>query len=330
MEQIAQQIITRTADLPVNEYSFEKVITSDDLQAIMANVWEAKPKQADYPARFFKVISELDHYAILIDWVKGLDFAAIRDHYFDDIKEIEPRTEACQSYMSKQFTYRLPWVIASLQTHVEPLGNKILKFWLNTIPAQVKYGVDTPEAVYFCTVGIRSRFLARRLGEVYRQEVGAMLQGDWDPVENWFLGLSPFSLRERAPDLPELAVRQAIRRVNIIRRPSLKLRSDRGIYVLIAGWQFYDGEKFIDEIFARHADTVLELKHEPENEYDEYAVAIYWTWGRAKLGFIPREHNEEVATLLAQGYKLETKIISLGGLEAGGRRQVEIRITILE
>lgn len=330
LEQIAAQIIARTGDLPMDGYSFENVITPGDLQAIMANVWEAKPKRTDYSARYFKVISELDHYAILIDWVKGLDFSVIRDQYFDDIKEIEPRTEACQSYMSKQFTYKLPWVIASLHTHVEPLGNPILKFWLNTIPAQIKYGVDTPEAVYFCTVGIRSRFLARRLGEIYRQEVGAMVQEDWDPVENWFLRLSPFSLRERAPDLPELAVRQAIRRVNTIRRPSRRLFADRRIYVWIAGWQYYEGEKLMDEIFTQYADTVLELKHEPENEYDEYAVAIYWPRAHAKLGYIPREHNEEVATLLALGHRLETRIVTLRGLDAGGRRQVEIRVEIIE
>ena len=330
LEQVAAQIVARTGDLSVNEYSFENVITPDDLQAIMANVWETKPKQTDYSSRYFKTILTLNHYAILLDWVKGLDFAVIRDNFFSSIKDIELRTEACQSYISKQFTYKLPWVIASLHTHVEPFGNPILNFWLNTIPAQIKYGVDTPEAVYFCTVGIRSRFLARRLGEIYRQEVGAMVQEDWDPVENWFLRLSPFSLHERAPDLPELAIRQAIRRVNTIRRPSRRLFADRRIYVLIAGWQYYNGERLIDEIFAQHTDTTLELKHEPENEYDEYAVAIYWPRVHAKLGYIPREHNEEVATLLALGHRLEIRIITIRGLDAGGRRQVEIRIEIIE
>ena len=330
LEQITQQILKRTADFSADDYRFENILTSADLQAIMLNIREAKPKQSEYSGKYFEVVSSLDHYAILIDWVRGSDFSTICDKYFRGLENIEERTELCQSYMSKQFSYKLPWISASLYVHSEQLGSPLLKFWLNTIPAQIKYGVDTPEAVYFCTVGIRSRFLARRLGEIYRQEVGAMVQEDWDPVENWFLRLSPFSLRERAPDLPELAVRQAIRRVNTIRRPSRRLFSDRRIYVLIAGWQYYEGEKLIDEIFTQYTDTVLELKHEPENEYDEYAVAIYWPRVHAKLGYIPREHNEEVATLLALGHRLETRIVTIRGLDAGGRRQVEIRVEMLE
>lgn len=329
LEQLAGQIVARTSTLPVEGYSFENVITPDELRLIMANVWEAKPKQPDYPARFYKIISELDHYGIMIDWVRGLDFSLIRDKYFGRIKDIEGRTEACQGYMSKHFTYRLPWVIAALHGHVEPYGIPILNLWLNTIPAQIKYGVDTPEAVYFCTTGIRSRFLARRLGEIYRQELGSLTQENWEPVENWFLSLNPFSLRERAPDLPELSVRQAIRRVNTVRRPSRRLRSDRRIYVLISGWQYYEGEKLIDEITEKYAEVPLELKHEPDNEYDEYAVAVYWPRGYAKLGYIPRENNEEVATMMALGYRLMSRIIAIGGLEPNGRRRVEIRIEIM-
>ena len=47
-------------------------------------------------------------------------------------------------------------------------------------------------AVYFSSIGIRSRFLAIRLGELYRSEKGAMTESNWQPLEDWLYSLTPF------------------------------------------------------------------------------------------------------------------------------------------
>lgn len=43
----------------------------------------------------------------------------------------------------------------------------------------------------------------------------------------------------------------------------------------------------------------LELKREPENEYDKFATALYFE--KNKIGYIPKESNEVMARLLDAG-----------------------------
>lgn len=334
LEQLAEQIAERCAGLVSKEYTFEKVISAEDLQFILDNVREARPQRAEYRKNQYKVVEELDHYSILINWLKGKSFSEIRDTYFRQLANIALRTETCQSYISKQFTFKLPWALAALHTHIVEFGNPTLNLWLEAAPAQVKYGVDTPEAVYFSSSGVRSRFLARRLGQVYREERGAMSSSDWQSLGDWFLGLSPFDLRDKAPDLPDLAIRQAIRRANTMRRPSRELRRIGRVTFNIAGWQYYNGERLIDEIHEQAwgvEKPIVQLQHEPKNEYDEYAVSIHWGQPSKdnKLGYVPRSHNEEIAVLLALGRRLEAKIMTVGSARPNGWRPVQVWVELI-
>jgi hypothetical protein len=102
----------------------------------------------------------------------------------------------------------------------------------------------------------------------------------------------------------------------------------------IAGWQYCSGESFIDELLERSWQTnkpLVQLEHEAGNEYDEYAVGIYWqrVMQDHKLGYVPRRHNEEIATLLALGRPIEARLFSVEasrGLD--GFRGVQVEITL--
>jgi len=333
LEELAERVSGKCAELTSDQYTFEAVISSEDLRFILENIREAKPRSSEYRGQY-EVIRSLAHYEILVDWIKGKEFAEIRDTYFQRIRDIATRTETCQSYISKQFTFRLPWAFAALHTHTQRFGNPTLNVWLESIPALVKYGVDTPEAVYFSSAGIQSRFLARRLGRLYREEHGAMSSSNWQPLGSWFLGLSPFELRTRADDLPDLAIRQVIRRANTIRRPNRELQNTGRVLFNITGWQYYTGEGFIDELLLgswREDKPFVELQHEPRNEYDEYAVSIHWgaPSPENKLGYVPRAHNEEIAVLLALGRTLEARIITVGSPRPSGWRPVEVSVRLM-
>ena len=334
LEQLAEQIAERCAGLASKQYTFEKVISSEDLQFILDNIREARPQRSEYRKNQYKVVEKLDHYGVLIDWLKGKSFSEIRDTYFRQLANIALRTETCQSYISKQFTFKLPWALAALHTHIVEFGNPTLNLWLEAAPAQVKYGVDTPEAVYFSSSGVRSRFLARRLGQLYREERGTMSSSDWQSLGDWFLGLSPFDMRDKAPDLPDLAIRQAIRRTNTMRRPSRELRRMGRVTFNIAGWQHYNGERLIDEIREQvwgAEKPIVQLQHEPKNEYDEYAVSIHWGQPSKdnELGYVPRSHNEEIAVLLALGRRLEAKIMTVGSARPNGWRPVQVWVELI-
>jgi hypothetical protein len=65
----------------------------------------------------------------------------------------------------------------------------------------------------------------------------------------------------------------------------------------IAGFTYYDGVDVFQELTI---GTKLTLKAEPENKFDNYAVALYFK--EAKLGFVPKGMNKEIFKLLEMGY----------------------------
>ncbi len=74
----------------------------------------------------------------------------------------------------------------------------------------------------------------------------------------------------------------------------------------VAGFQYYEGER----IFRRLREGMaLNLVREPENKYDERAVAVYV--GGCKLGFVPRLDNAAVAQMLDRGERLSARIVRL-------------------
>ena len=259
LENFCKILYERTKDFSSSrDLSIAKIIESRDIIDIYKNISEAMPKPSEFSSNF-TIISSLDHYSILLDWISGADFDVIRDKYFKEASDISARTQLCQSYIAKQFTYKLPWIFASIHTHLEAHdATTLIKTWFDTIPAQIKYGVDSPEAVYFSANGIHSRFLARRLSEIYREQNKNASYDSFEAIEGWFLSLSPFALREQAADLPELAIRQAIKRINAIRRPSRNLQNDGRAYFYIAGWQHYKGEIIIG--------TLMDLLFEREKQ----------------------------------------------------------------
>lgn len=65
----------------------------------------------------------------------------------------------------------------------------------------------------------------------------------------------------------------------------------------ISGFTYYDGAEVFNQL---EVGTKLNLKFEPENKFDNYAVAIYFK--DRKLGFIPRIMNKEISKFLELGY----------------------------
>ena len=71
----------------------------------------------------------------------------------------------------------------------------------------------------------------------------------------------------------------------------------------IAGLQFYiENEEEQAALNAITPGTELMLFREPENEHDEWAIAVYLT-EEDKLGFISRFKNETIARLMDAGKK---------------------------
>jgi HIRAN domain len=79
------------------------------------------------------------------------------------------------------------------------------------------------------------------------------------------------------------------------------------IYLLqsfVRGFQYYKGIKLLPKM---KAGALLELVREPNNKYDEFAIALHFQ-GK-KIGFVPAESNEILAKILdANLLKLQAEI----------------------
>ena len=65
----------------------------------------------------------------------------------------------------------------------------------------------------------------------------------------------------------------------------------------VAGFGYYEGSFVFDEL---KVGTPIELVLDANNIYDDNAVEL--RYNNTKIGFIPKESNKEIATLLKAGY----------------------------
>lgn len=117
----------------------------------------------------------------------------------------------------------------------------------------------------------------------------------------------------------------------------------------IAGFQFYDGPALVhrlkpdDEIVHAigngssspeelvqgvdphdfRSDCRLDLRAEPENPHDPFAVEIFFQ--TVKLGYVPRSDNRHISRLLLQGASLDCRVIAIDP-EAGFRNMVRVEV----
>lgn len=67
--------------------------------------------------------------------------------------------------------------------------------------------------------------------------------------------------------------------------------------IIVAGTWYCDE---IYDVFPQlKKDCMLRLQRDPNNKYDELAVAVYW--GETRIGWVPRKKNEVLARLLDAG-----------------------------
>lgn len=72
----------------------------------------------------------------------------------------------------------------------------------------------------------------------------------------------------------------------------------------VAGFQFHQGQTVVADLQPGH---LLLLRREPENPYDDCAIAVYSA--STKLGFVPRADNAVLAAMLDAGdYPLLGKV----------------------
>ena len=88
----------------------------------------------------------------------------------------------------------------------------------------------------------------------------------------------------------------------------------------VSGFEHYDGKR----VFSRmQVGDLLRLVREADNPHDGNAVRVEWQ--DQKLGYVPRNSNEDIARQLDFGNRLRARVIRLSRHRDPNRR-VEIEI----
>jgi len=75
-----------------------------------------------------------------------------------------------------------------------------------------------------------------------------------------------------------------------------QVAASQKVYLLqtyVAGFRFHKGMELLPHM---QEEDVVELRRQPENEYDEFAVAICWQ--QELIGYLPAASNEVIARLM--------------------------------
>lgn len=92
----------------------------------------------------------------------------------------------------------------------------------------------------------------------------------------------------------------------------------------ISGFTYYEGPLWIKKL---KLGKKLKLKAEPENRYDENAVAVYYK--NKKIGFVPKEKNYTISKLLNQGHNPFQLVIQQVKKNEHPERQIRVAIYIV-
>lgn len=104
------------------------------------------------------------------------------------------------------------------------------------------------------------------------------------------------------------------------------------VYLLdtfVAGRQFYDAD---DAWHFLAPGSVLQLRGEPANEADRFAVELWFSTEKRnyKIGYLPRTCNETIATMIAMGWSDAFEcVVSRLDSSAPYERQIGITVKVL-
>jgi len=279
----------------------------------------------------------IDDAAFFVDWIyyDDPDWAYLR--FFSFIKDISWRAQAYADYTHDTLEYKASWTLSAFwlfsKAVVEAnyridLMSTRLGRELILLPAYAKFGVNSPAAALFSTLGISPSQLARKLGALYEKEhVQSEDRFNYPEMLQWVLSIHELDLEKN--NVKPSYIRRLRRLLE-----SLRPLDDENIVqesettwevnFWIAGWQHYSGDSILQTMGK---GSRLQLRHEHGNRYDPNAVEILTESG-VKLGYVPRYLAKEVAEQIDIGPV--KAIISKISPSASSRDKVYIRCWVEE
>ncbi|MGG3889604.1 DEAD/DEAH box helicase [Metabacillus fastidiosus] len=273
----------------------EKVFLGIALKCLL-KCKEMKPKDA-LKNIYINENSELETF--ILSWINGVDLDQLRELWTGAVGETNE--DLMNVYIEDCLTYRYPWGITSVIFIASLILNNDWNNFNPTIisfPSKIKNGLADQQALWLRGIGVKSRESCKLLSNGYTglSEIRAFT--------NWFLNLtldeiidigvtSKYSLRNIFEVISKLTLKNSINQSRSVQTFTVK------------GILYEQGR--IEVAKKLRVGDILNLKRQPDNEYDPFAVQVLAD-GR-QLGFVPRDLAKYISFQMdIMGKNIECKV----------------------
>jgi hypothetical protein len=239
-----------------------------------------------------------DGVQLLLDWVGGCDVRELADAYLADAHDPEFRLEQLADYLTSAFDNFLPWAFGILIAWVnDALAERTEGEAISlsrSLPAYVRYGVNSEPAVALFRAGLRSRSVAIAVAGDYILHRGS----PGESLRDWLCMMDLADWRRRfAPSPSEL------RALLEFARPA----QTRIAATLLSGEVAAIPVRATETVPGDEEATLRPIPGDPEPR----RVGI-WT-GDVLVGYVPAEQHAEVDAVLATGLPLSVRLEAVDG-----------------
>jgi len=239
-----------------------------------------------------------DGVQLLHDWVGGRDVRDLADAYLADARDPEFRLEQLADYVTSAFDNFLPWALGILITWVnDALAERTDEEGVSLsrlLPAYVRHGVNSEQAVTLFRAGLRSRSVAVAVAADHLAHRDSPDQA----LRDWLCTMDLADWRRRfAPSPSELRALLEFARPAGARIAATLLSGDVAVIP-------------IRTTETVSADQVAELRPIP-GDPEPPRVGV-WA-GDSLLGHVLAEHQAEVDAVVATGLPLSTRLQMVDG-----------------
>ena len=286
--------------------TFKAVFNRDRFNLIvdLRECWRRRP--VTYGTKGFP--PRIDHYEAAAAWIAGKNWSIVSEIICFNHANLNPITKSSlvAAYVSQMFEFRLPWVLGAVSIAAKELGgpDDLCQF-LDDLPAQLRYGVNNAEAISISKLSGVERSIALELAKKYLDQ-----EEDRD-LRSWLQHRSLIEFKQWFPAESDSLLTDLLHRLSDTRQRDWSIRREGKIVVELAGWKKYGWLEFISN-HRKSDDIELQLRLEPGNEFDRYAIAVDVKNDNKPLhvGYIPSAHSEEISELIEWGREVLVKMFT--------------------
>lgn len=230
---------------------------------------------------------------IAADWIGYATMEELRARYATRAPQLADAT-TLNLFIQRSFANGVPWPLSALLSFLESRVPEVKSLieGLRTLPALVKFGVDSPQAAYASTLAAQDRETARKFADMASR---AEVDEGFAAFMGWMSELRIEELRQglgAGPETDRLA--QRIARLSTSNLALELLLGRSKVVVSVRGLTLSDWPDTVQQL---ELGDVVVLEREGDNPYDANAIRVLLPGG-IPVGYVARDAARGLASRL--------------------------------